>query len=358
MISAKPWAHSRLQAALIRAVGAGLLAAAPLAWAADITVKPPAAGGFVVQDSAGSATRMRIGEGASDNVLLPTLPASTPQSVITCFNASGQVGPCAANAGFGADGSGALPAGPTGPQGPAGPVGAQGVAGPAGPVGPIGPMGIMGPPGPAGVAGPAGPQGPAGPAGSAGIQGPVGPAGPQGTTGAAGAGAIIPFASGTPVVMTTIAGGLVGTSSLVGFGSTATGVSLVGSNIDLTGAAGTLLNQAFSMPRDGVITSMSAFFSNTVALALVGTTITVTAQLYQSTTPDNTFTPVPGAMVSLAPPLTGIVALGTVASGITTGLSIPVTAQTRLLMVYSSTAAGLTLINAVTGYASAGVAIN
>ncbi|WP_460482220.1 exosporium glycoprotein BclB-related protein [Comamonas humi] len=216
----------------------------------------------------------------------------------------------------------------------------------------------MGPPGPAGVAGPAGPQGPAGPAGSAGIQGPVGPAGPQGTTGAAGAGAIIPFASGTPVVMTTIAGGLVGTSSLVGFGSTATGVSLVGSNIDLTGAAGTLLNQAFSMPRDGVITSMSAFFSNTVALALVGTTITVTAQLYQSTTPDNTFTPVPGAMVSLAPPLTGIVALGTVASGITTGLSIPVTAQTRLLMVYSSTAAGLTLINAVTGYASAGVAIN
>ena len=46
-----------------------------------------------------------------------------------------------------------------------------------------------------------------------------------------------------------------------------------------------------------------------------------------------------------------------VLSGITTGLSIPVTAQSRLLMVFSATSSGLSLINTVVGYASAGIEI-
>ncbi|RCR69746.1 exosporium glycoprotein BclB-related protein [Larkinella punicea] len=179
-----------------------------------------------------------------------------------------------------------------------------------------------------------------------------------GATGAPGPGAIIPYASGLPIDMTTIAGGLVGTSSLIGFGSSVSGISTTGGTIDLTGAAGTLNNFAFSIPRDGTITSISAYFSNTLALALVGSTLTITAQLYSSTTPDNTFTPIPGAVVTLAPALTGIVALGTTSNGITTGLSIPVTAKTRLLMVYSATATGITLVNMVSGYASGGVTIN
>jgi hypothetical protein len=41
----------------------------------------------------------------------------------------------------------------------------------------------------------------------------------------------------------------------------------------------------------------------------------------------------------------------------TTGMAIPVTPQTRLLMVYSATAAGATLVTSVSGYASAGVYI-
>lgn len=169
--------------------------------------------------------------------------------------------------------------------------------------------------------------------------------------------AIIPFASGLPVVMTTIAGGLAGTSSLVGFGSSATGVSVLGGTIDLTGAAGTLLNFAFSAPRSGSITSLSAYFSTTAALTLVGTTVNITAQLYKSSTPNNLFTAVPGATVTLAPSLTGVIALGSVLNGITTGLNIPVNAQDRLLLVFSSTAAGLSLVNVVTGYASAGLSI-
>ncbi|WKB34799.1 exosporium glycoprotein BclB-related protein [Terrilactibacillus sp. S3-3] len=157
--------------------------------------------------------------------------------------------------------------------------------------------------------------------------------------------------------MTTIAGGLVGTGSLVGFGSSAVGVSLAGSTIDLTGAAGTLLNFAFSVPRDGTITSIAAYFSTTAALSLVGSTMTITAQLYSSPTPNNLFTPIPGAFVTLAPPLTGIISIGAISSGITTGLTIPVTSETRLLLVFSATASGLSLVNTAAGYASAGITI-
>ncbi|WP_339209478.1 exosporium glycoprotein BclB-related protein [Paenibacillus sp. FSL K6-3182] len=141
-------------------------------------------------------------------------------------------------------------------------------------------------------------------------------------------------------------------------GSSAIGVSILGGIIDLTGAAGTLLNFAFPVPRNGTITSLAAYFSTTVALSLVDSTVTITAQLYQSTTPNNSFTAVPGAVVTLAPPLTGVLALGTISSGITPGLSIPVTAGTRLLLVFSATATGVSLVNVVAGYASAGLGIS
>jgi BclB C-terminal domain-containing protein len=111
-----------------------------------------------------------------------------------------------------------------------------------------------------------------------------------------------------------------------------------------------------SVPRSGVITSLAAYFSNTIALSLVGTTVTVTAELYQSATPNNTFTPVPGAIVPL-PPISGAINLGTFVSGVTNGINFTVTPQTRLLMVFSATATGLNLVNTVTGYASAGFTI-
>ncbi|HMM23076.1 MAG TPA: exosporium glycoprotein BclB-related protein, partial [Selenomonadales bacterium] len=191
-----------------------------------------------------------------------------------------------------------------------------------------------------------------GPTGATGATGDTGP------TGAAGAGAIIPLASGLPVALTSLAGGLAGTPGFVGFGSSATGLTALGATIDLTGGPGIGINLAFSAPRDGTITSIAAFFSTTVALTLVGTTVTITAQLYSSPTPDNTFTPIAGTLVTLAPPLTGVLALGTISSGVLTGLAIPVTTETRLLMVFSITAEGVTLINTVTGYASAGIGIS
>jgi BclB C-terminal domain len=148
------------------------------------------------------------------------------------------------------------------------------------------------------------------------------------------------------------------TSALTAFGTNAAGVTVAGDMIDLTGGPGILLNTAFSIPRDGLITSMAAYFSTTEALSLISTTITITAQLFSSTTPDNTFTAVPGALVTLAPPFTGILALGTITSGLTTGLSIPVTAGTRLLLVFSpSVTQGVDVAMTIAGYASAGVTI-
>ncbi|MGX8700965.1 exosporium glycoprotein BclB-related protein [Caproiciproducens sp.] len=229
-----------------------------------------------------------------------------------------------------------------------------GPTGPTGDTGPTGPTGDTGPTGPTGDTGPTGPTGDTGPTGPTGDTGPTGPTGDTGPTGGS---AIIPFASGTPVALTSILGGLAGLPGFIGFGTSAQGVNVLGATIDLTGGPGIGINEAFSVPRDGTITSVAAFFSTTVALSLVGSTVTITAQLYESTTPDNTFTPIAGTLVTLAPALTGIIAIGTVSSGIVTGLSIPVTAGTRLLMVYSITAAGVTLVNTAAGYASAGVTI-
>ena len=118
-----------------------------------------------------------------------------------------------------------------------------------------------------------------------------------------------------------------------------------------------MANMAFSVPRDGIITDIAAYFSVVLGLSLVGTTVTVQAQLFSSPTPDNTFAPIPGTLVTLSPALTGVIAIGAITSGSLTGLSIPVTAETRLLMVFTITATGISLLNTLTGYASAGVNI-
>ncbi len=300
------------------------------------------------------------------------------------------------------------PAGPTGPTGPAGgPVGPTGPAGPTGAPG-IGVPGATGPTGPQGVTGPTGPAGPAGigfngivvfdpivaptypvgqvvsydggtylvinapPTGTpdtspdylaiaepggvgpTGAFGPTGAPGPTGATGPSGSTAIIPYASGAPVALTGLVGGLLGTTVAIGFGSASQGLTLAGSNIDLTGTGGPLiLNMAFSMPRDGELRSMSAYFSVTVGLTLLAPA-TVSARLYQSTTPNNIFTPVSGAIISL-PAYTGLIVLGDVRSAeLTFPVPIPVTAGTRLLAVFAVTS---TLAAALTGYASSGLEI-
>ena len=256
--------------------------------------------------------------------------------------------------------------GPTGPTGATGEDGATGATGPTGltgatgedgATGPTGPTGVTGATGPTGLTGATGEDGATGATGPTGATGATGPTGPTGSTGAAGASAIIPFASGLPVSLTTIAGGLVGTPAFIGFGSSAPGISIIGNTIDLTNPSGTLTNFAFTMPRDGVITSIDVFFSTTAALSLVGSTITIEAKLYESIAPNNTMTVVPGTTVTLTPSLTGVISIGTISKGILTGLNINVPAGTRLMLVLTARASGLSLVNTVAGYVSAGVAI-
>jgi BclB C-terminal domain-containing protein len=141
--------------------------------------------------------------------------------------------------------------------------------------------------------------------------------------------------------------------AFIGFGSSGTGVVALNGSINLTD----LSDYAFNVPRNGTVTSVSAFFSTSGALALIGTTITITAQLYVSTAPGNIFTPVAGTDVTLTPALTGILPTGTVSTGILTGLNVPVAAQDQLMMVFSITAAGEALVNTVIGFASAGITI-
>jgi len=290
-------------------------------------------------------------EAVLDVVLNKTIGATGPAGAPGSQGATGSVGPQGLQGATGATGTQGL-------QGATGATGTQGLQGVTGATGAQGLQGVTGATGAQGLQGVTGATGAQGIEGVTGATGPQGDTGATGSTGAAGAGAIIPLASGTPITITTIAGGLAGTPAFLGYGSSANGTAVLGGTIDLTGGPGVLANFAFSLPRDGIISSIDAYFSTTEPLTIVGSTVIVTAQLYSSTVPNNIFSPIPGTAVTLSPFLTGVLASGSISNGIITGLAIPVTAQTRLLMVFSSTATGVNLINTVSGYASAGITIN
>lgn len=142
------------------------MAAAPVVWADDVILRPPTSGRVVVQDSGGSNLFLHINDTNTDNVFVPTVPNSTAQQALTCFNAGGQLGPCLPGAGAG-------PSGTTPLTGAAGASGATGVTGATGPTGSTGATGATG----AGGTGSAGPTGPSGPTGATGATGPAGTAG-------------------------------------------------------------------------------------------------------------------------------------------------------------------------------------
>ena len=242
--------------------------------------------------------------------------------------------------------------GPTGIAGNTGPTGNTGATGPTGSTGSTGPTGNTGPTGPTGVTGATGPTGVTGATGPTGVTGTTGPTGATGATPLANA--IIPLSSGTPVSMTTNNEGVDGVPSFIGFGSSDIGAEALKTTINIT----ELANHAFSMPRDGVITSLSAFFSTSQQINLTGTNVTINARLYSSSTPSNVFTEIPGTLITLTSALTGIVNEGFISRGIITGLAIPVTAETRLMVVFTSKSTGERFQNTIVGYASAGIGIS
>ncbi|KYG91975.1 exosporium glycoprotein BclB-related protein [Metasolibacillus sp. FSL H7-0170] len=171
-------------------------------------------------------------------------------------------------------------------------------------------------------------------------------------------GSIIPFSSGTvPAVLTTIGGGLVGTGSLIGFGTSVPSISLAGGLIELPlGSAAVPLTEAFSMPRAGRLTAISASFTATVGVALGS--YTVNAQIYRAAAGTTAFTPLAGATVDLSPAIVNPITLAQTVQGTATLPSIPVAAGDLLIMVFSVTGSGALLEAAtITGTASAGLNI-
>jgi len=151
-------------------------------------------------------------------------------------------------------------------------------------------------------------------------------------------------------VLTTILGGLVGTTSIIGFGASEPGVEVIGQNIS---TALLPLEYAFTAPQAGTITAMSATFKNTLALTLILTTVTINATVYIAPAGSNTFTATT-ANLTLAPAYAGSVAIGGI-SFASANTNVPVNQGDRVLMVFSASATGLNLVNTITGTASAGI---
>jgi BclB C-terminal domain-containing protein len=165
--------------------------------------------------------------------------------------------------------------------------------------------------------------------------------------------------SGSSGSMTTVAGGLSGNVlvlPLSGYNATApTNVTLSGGYLDVSAIELAGLAQPF--PSEVTLTGMAASFTLTTPMALIGSTVSVQAQLFTANAGSSVLIPRAGATVTLGPSFTGVLSQGTVISGTTSGLAIPLLAGTRAALVVSSTAAGLTLVNTVTGGVSAGLAV-
>ncbi|MDO9354819.1 MAG: hypothetical protein Q7T55_14070, partial [Solirubrobacteraceae bacterium] len=191
-----------------------------------------------------------------------------------------------------------------------------------------------------------------------GVSGATGPTGATGATGTAGLSGVSRFSastSATPARPTTVLGGVNNAVTILPLSGVNTTNGIVPSGGVITLAGTTTIGQP--LVSAGTITGISANVSITQAMALVGTTITMQAQVWRADPGSNGYVPIPGAVATLAPPLTGIVGVGTLSMGTTSGLSIPVVAQNNLIVVVSATVtAGIDM--ATTVEANVGVSVN
>ncbi|MGV0922071.1 exosporium glycoprotein BclB-related protein [Empedobacter falsenii] len=163
---------------------------------------------------------------------------------------------------------------------------------------------------------------------------------------------IIPLNSINASVVTTIAGGLVGTSTILGTGISKTGISLTGTTLNLLGDAN---GAAITLPRNSTIKSISFNYYNNVSLSLLGSTLSLHLQIYKADATSNTFLPISNTMVTND--LTGTINIGYMASNSLSNLNIPLNANDKIVVLISATASGLTLINTSTGFVSASIGL-
>ena len=229
--------------------------------------------------------------------------------------------------------------GATGARGPAGPAGASGATG----------VGVTGPTGPTGPS--TGVTGPTGPAGATGVTGPTGRTGPTGVTGPTGlvaGAAIIPFASGDETIaFSLVQGDTTSEGAILGFGDFGTTTDVT-SPID----AGIDSNFAFTVPRNGTITSLAATFvtANSVALA---SDVTIRADVYTAPAGSNFFVIAGG--VDLAPTLPE--PTGTVLTGIVPLAEFVVAGERVFVVFFARSNGNVTTETPILGTASAGLEI-
>lgn len=115
---------------------------------------------------------------------------------------------------------------------------------------------------------------------------------------------------------------------------------------------------AFSLPRAGVIRSISVFFTVAAPIrALFNRNITITVQLYKAEGLGNIFSPIQGTRLELFPSFFDTVEIGDASDGFLENLNIPIEARSRLLLVFTAISRNGDLPTRITGYASAGISV-
>lgn len=171
---------------------------------------------------------------------------------------------------------------------------------------------------------------------------------------------MIPYASGTPVSLTTITGGLAGTYATLGFGSHAASSTVLDTTLDLASTGGGMANTSYVTPNSITYESITAVFSTVGNLNLIATDVTIFAAMYSAPIDSNTYTQVAGSKVMLEPSLSGIVAPGTIVSGHLGGIASEgsiIEGQHKVVIAVWAEAEGLILVNSLSGYASASVCV-
>jgi BclB C-terminal domain-containing protein len=195
-------------------------------------------------------------------------------------------------------------------------------------------------------------QGDTGPKGDT---GPRGRTGAKGTPGPSGAGSIIAYASGSPIYLSTTSDGLADAVAHLGFGNSGSSFLLPNRTIDLSFTSLGNSYFVYTMPREGILDHFCASFSTTATLNLVDSSATVFVDIFATPSGSNSFTSL--ISLALAPTITGIVNIGTVLSGNTTGLSTVLAPNTNFIVVVSATSTGEPLAGPIVGYASSGLNI-
>lgn len=177
-------------------------------------------------------------------------------------------------------------------------------------------------------------------------------------------GAIIPLASGTTFRVSSNQFGETFFSATIGFGANGTG--FISEDKFFINPSALSPNVAFPVPRNGTITSVSAFYSYSGPSSEnipidFDVTVTVHAQIFAAPPGTDTFQALPDALVTFDTGITRNTPVGTTMHGIITELSIPIEEETRLLTVFFATSTRtnpLALLETdIKGFGSAGINI-